>query len=74
MGYPSDPVEARGTLVVGRMEPVPSGKPRYVVTAEVDVEVYEPTIEEAIKEVIATLDSDASVISCAVLAVRLEEA
>ena len=73
MAYPADPVELRGAMTaVSRLRPVPSEKPRYVVTAEVEVEVYEPSIEEAIKEAIATLDSDASVVSCAILAVRLE--
>ena len=73
MAYPPDNVECRGTeLVVGRMKSVPNRHPRFVVTLEAEVEVYEPTVEEAVKEALASLDADASILSGAVVSVREE--
>ena len=60
-------------LVVGRMRTALTDKPRFVVRMEVEVEVNEPDEGEAVKEALASLDADAAIVSCAVLAVRREE-
>ena len=73
MAYPPDPVEVRGTEVALPLA-LASRKPRFVVTAEVELLVEADDEDEAAQDAITTLDQEAMIVCGIVLDVRKEDA